>query len=386
MTARRKIAVISLTPSPPAPVATKSTLAALEVAFPADDLDVIYVLDILKRSRVRMIIAACVAGVTYLPDLLRGRKRLKYAFFRTNYVFRWIKREMARRIDPERHAFSIQIQSLFDASVRGVPNFIYTDHVHLENLKFEGFTDADLYSPGWRACELEIYDNAAMVFTWSSNVSRALIDGYGLAPDKVACVYTGSNAPVPVPVPQPPDVSRYERKEILFVGVDWVRKGGPVLLEAFRKLSERHPDATLTVVSRVPEEEDLSGVNHLGLVTLEDLPGCYARASVFCLPTRLEPFGNVFVEAMWHQLPVVATRVGALPDLVEDGVNGYLVPPGDTDALADMLSALLDDPESCARMGTASRDRAAGRYDWPLVAQDMCARIEATLDEKGASQ
>lgn len=381
MTAGRKIAVISLTPSPPAPVATRSTLSALEAAFPDDELDVIYVLDLLKRSRLRMALAGLFALGTYLPDLLRRRKRLKYAFFRTVFVFRWIKRVMSERIDPEHHAFSIQIQSLFDASVPGVPNFIYTDHVHLENLKFEGFTTADLYSPGWCACEREIYDNAAKVFTWSSNVSRALIEDYEMNPERVACIYTGSNSPVPRA--QPADPIRYARKEILFIGLDWQRKGGPALLRAFRKLGERHPEATLTVVSRVPEDEDLGGVNYVGLVPLAEIPEYYARASIFCMPTRLEPFGNVFVEAMWHQLPIVATRVGALPDIVEDGMNGFLVPPGDASALADRLSELLDDPERCARMGAASRGRAAGRYDWPLVAQDMRARIEATLAAQG---
>ena len=377
MTERSKIAVISLNPSPPAPVATRSTLAALEEVFPDYELDIIYVLDLLKHSRMRMAMAGLFAVATYMPDLLRGRKRLKYAFFRTVFIFRWIKRVMADRIDPERHAFSIQLQSLFDASAPGVPNFIYTDHVHLENLKFDGFTTADLYSPGWRACERKIYDKAAMVFTWSSNVSRALIEDYGMTPDRVACIYTGSNSPVPPP--QPADPNRYARKEILFIGLDWQRKGGPTLVRAFRMLSERHPDASLTVVGRVPDGQDLGGVNYVGLVPLAELPGYYGRASIFCMPTRLEPFGNVFVEAMWQQLPILATRVGALPDIVEDAVNGFLVPPGDATALADRLSELLDDPERCARMGLASRDRAAGRYDWPLVVQDMRARIEATL-------
>ena len=377
MPARRKIAVISLTRSPPAPVATKSTLLALKTAFPDDELDVIYVLDLLKRSRLRMVFAGLCALFTYLPDLLQRRKRLKYAFFRTAFVFRWIKRVMSERIDPDQHAFSFQIQSLFDASVPGVPNFVYTDHVHLENLKFDGFTTDDLYSSGWRACEREIYHNAAKVFTWSSNVSRALIEDYQMDPERIACVYTGSNSPVPQA--QLADPVRYERKEILFIGLDWQRKGGPILLRAFRKLRERHPGATLTVASRVPGDEDLGGVNYVGLLPLDKIPEFYARASVFCMPTQLEPFGNVFVEAMWHQLPIVATRVGALPDIVEDGVNGFLVPPGDADVLADRLSELLDDPERCARMGMASRERAAGRYDWPLVARDMRARIEATL-------
>jgi len=182
----KKIAVISLTPAPPAPVATKSTLAALEAAFPEYELDIIYVVDLMKQEPLRMGAAATVAVLTYLPDLLRGRKRLKYAFFRTPFVFRWIGRILQRRIRPGEHAFAIQLQSLFDAHVPGVPNFIYTDHVHLENLRFDGFEDSDLYSAGWRRCEREIYENARMTFTWSSNVSRTLMEDYGVAPERVA--------------------------------------------------------------------------------------------------------------------------------------------------------------------------------------------------------
>ncbi len=382
MSSRPRIAVISLNRAPPAPVATKSILEALQDTFPDYDLDIIYVIDLLKGARLRMALVALIAIATYPCDLLRGRKRLEYAFFRTGFVFRWIRRLMSSCIDPKLHAFSIQLQSIFDASVPGVPNFIYTDHVHLENLKFDGFTASDLYSAEWRACECEIYKNAALTFTWSSNVSRTLVEEYGISSDRVACIHTGSNSPIPLP--QPPDPRRYARKEILFLGADWNRKGGPTLLRAFRLLRERHPDATLTVVSRVPEGEDLRDVNYVGLVPLAGIPEYYARASVFCLPTRLEPFGNVFVEAMWHQLPIVATRAGALPDLVEDGVNGFLVPPEDAAELAERLSELLDDPERCAKMGLASRDRAAGRYDWPLVVQDMRARIEATLTARRA--
>ncbi|EPX84979.1 glycosyltransferase family 4 protein [Salipiger mucosus] len=375
--AKKRLAVISLNPSPPAPVATRSTLKAIQQAFPDFEIEVIYVTDLMKRARLRMVTAAAVAGVSYMPDLLRRRKVLKYAFFRTPFVYRWIGHLLRREIDPDRYDFTIQIQSLFDASVPGVPNFIYTDHVHLENLNFDGFDESDLYSEGWRACEREIYHNATTVFTWSSNVTRSLVEDYGMDPGRVECIHTGSNSAIPEAQPLTPE--RYARKEILFVGHDWERKGGPVLLQAFRKLEDRHPDASLTVIGRVPETEDLTGVDYLGRVPLETLPAHYARASVFCMPTRLEPFGNVFVEAMWQQLPVVATRVGALPDIVEDGVNGYLVPPGDADSLAERLSTLFDDPDRCASMGAASRERAETHYDWPIVIGRMRQRIEAEL-------
>jgi glycosyltransferase involved in cell wall biosynthesis len=151
------------------------------------------------------------------------------------------------------------------------------------------------------------------------------------------------------------------------------------LIKAFRRVRERHPDARLTLLGRVPDLGDIPGVTVVGRVPLDQLPSYYADASVFCMPTRLEPFGNVFVEAMWQQLPIVATRVGALPDIVKDGVNGFLVAPDDDGALAERLCTLLDDPALCATFGTAARSRAEERYDWPLVAGRIRDRIEKEI-------
>jgi glycosyltransferase involved in cell wall biosynthesis len=109
----------------------------------------------------------------------------------------------------------------------------------------------------------------------------------------------------------------------------------------------------------------------------------YAESSIFCLPTVHEPFGIAFVEAMMHRLPVVATRVGAVPDMVDDGVNGYLVSPGDARALAEALCKLLADPAHCGALGARGYQKAAHLYTWPRTGQRIRARIMRTLAERG---
>ena len=374
----RRIAFFSLTPSPPAPPANQKVLQALQTAFPQHTIDVFHVLEHLKRARGAMAVAAIVAGATYAPDLLRRQKALKYAAIRTPWLFRWIKRWAADKVDSCRYDFSFQMQSLFDASVPGVPHFVYTDHTHLENLNYEGFDPANLYSANWIDCERTVYRNAAMVFTRSSNVSASLVSQYFCDPGQLACVYAGSNAEVPDKVQRDP--GRYARKNILFAGVDWQRKGGPTLLAAFARVLMRHPDASLTIVGCSPDVGDMPRCRVVGRVPLDQMPRHFAAASIFCLPTQIEPFGIVFVEAMWQQLPVVATNVGAVPDMVENGANGYLVAPGDAKQLADRLNELLDDPIRCASFGAASLDLARDRYDWTAVARRMKCRIEAVLE------
>ena len=162
------------------------------------------------------------------------------------------------------------------------------------------------------------------------------------------------------------ELERFAHKKILFVGVDWERKGGPVLLEAFRRVRRTHPTAELIIVGCSPEVS-LAGCRVVGRVPLEDVANFYRSASVFCLPTTVEPFGFVFLEAFSHGLPIVATNIGAIPDFVQNGRSGYLVDSNDVEQLANRLGELLGDPDRCATFGARGRALASdlqhfGRY------------------------
>jgi glycosyltransferase involved in cell wall biosynthesis len=93
------------------------------------------------------------------------------------------------------------------------------------------------------------------------------------------------------------------------------------------------------------------------------LPRCYA----LCLPSDSEGMPNAVLEAMAAGLPVAATRVGGVPQLVADGVTGWLVEPGDLDGLAAALRRLLDDPAAARRMGQAGRQRAQADFSTSAV-------------------
>ena len=147
-----------------------------------------------------------------------------------------------------------------------------------------------------------------------------------------------------------------------------------MLLEAFRQVRRAHPDAQLTIVGTGPPVPE-PNVEVLGEVPVDEVSAVYDRATVFCMPTQREAFGIVYVEAMTHGLPVVATNVGALPDMVEDGVNGYLVDPSDTAALAQRLITLLAEPETCRAMGARGRALAGERYNWDAVGRRLGERI-----------
>lgn len=370
---KHKIAFFSLSASPPAPPANAKVAETLAASFPEFDVRSIFLVDHLRRRPVAMLLGVVHALRYYAWDLLRGRKRLRYSVFRTPYMFRQLNRIAAERVRADDYVFSFQMQSIFDASLPGVNHFIYTDHTHLENKRYPDFGDQGLYAEAWIDCEREIYRNASLIFCRSSNIAHSLVEDYSCDPAKVLCVYAGSNVEI---AGTDPSVHGREAKHILFVGMDWERKGGPTLLAAFSKVLTTHPDATLSIVGCSPEIGNLPRCNVFGRVPLDVVRAHFAKASVFCLPTRLEPFGIVFVEAMAHGLPIVATNVGAVPDMVVDGENGFLVPPNDPDALAGRLIELLNSPESAQCLGARGRKLASEKYNWNAVGQRMRAGIE----------
>src|SRR4051794_26416282 len=168
---------------------------------------------------------------------------------------------------------------------------------------------------------------------------------------------------------------------ILTVAHLYVRKGVDTLLRAFAAVKR---DAVLRIVGSGPERERLEqlahtlGLSHrvhfLGHLPFSALVAEYRNATIFALPTEQEGFGIVFLEAMASSVPIVATRVAAVPEVVADGVTALLANPGDESMLAQMLATLLDDTALRKRLGDAGRAHAT-RFAAPVVAQQFLAAI-----------
>ncbi|MBE0688786.1 MAG: glycosyltransferase, partial [Anaerolineae bacterium] len=156
-------------------------------------------------------------------------------------------------------------------------------------------------------------------------------------------------------------------RDILYAGVLVSGKGVHVLVDAFARVAEQIPECKLYLVGKA---ENLSYTRQLqaqveqlglsprviftGVVSQQELASYMGRARVLVLPSFSEGLGRVLVEAMLCGTPAIGSGVGGIPDVVQDGVNGYLVPPGDVDALANRLVEVLNDPEIEA-MGVRAR-------------------------------
>jgi len=154
------------------------------------------------------------------------------------------------------------------------------------------------------------------------------------------------------------------------------RKGIDLLLSALG--DPRCRNVELDLVGSGPALDDLvaacraagleSRVNFLGHVDNGELPRIYRRADLFVLPSRSESCSMALLEAMASGLPVVATRIGGTPELVQDGLNGFLVPVDDVEALAHRMGQIADCADLRHRMGAASREVVNVRHSWNRVA------------------
>jgi glycogen synthase len=166
------------------------------------------------------------------------------------------------------------------------------------------------------------------------------------------------------------------RPRVLFVGRLAPQKGVSTLVEAAGLLKE--PSAQVLLVGDGPERSKLErdaerlGVDDrlhfVGFFAHERLPAVLAHADLLVLPSLYEELGTVLLEAMQAALPIVASRTGGIPDLIEDGVNGMLVPAGDPEALARAIDRLLADRDLARRLSKEAQQRAKD-YDWEVLAE-----------------
>jgi phosphatidyl-myo-inositol dimannoside synthase len=156
-------------------------------------------------------------------------------------------------------------------------------------------------------------------------------------------------------------------------------KGMDTLIQAMPRLLLRWPDVQLVMAGSGDDKEWLvnqardSGVQRhihfLSDLTSIELSACYSAAELFALPSRGEGFGFVYLEAMARAKPVIGGAHGGAPEIIQDGVTGYLVQHGDTVQLATSIDALLSNPEAARQMGARGRERVEKEFRFNVFAK-----------------
>lgn len=234
-----------------------------------------------------------------------------------------------------------------------------------------------------RARELErgMYAGAHHIFVMGSPARESLVSEYAIDRGRITVAGGGLNFrklvdPGRAPVREP---------EILFVGREFERKGGRVLLEAFSAVRRRVPGARLHIVGPRRRFTQPGVIAHGVVADRDRLAQLYARARVVCAPSLYEPWGFVFMEAMAHGAACVGTTVQSIPEILDHGRAGLLVPPGDAAALAETLVTLLGDDALAHRLVTAGRRRVE-RYDWDRVVEAMAPALLSAAGSDSPSE
>ncbi len=232
--------------------------------------------------------------------------------------------------------------------------------------------------------EKRVYDTADLIVANSEWSNRSLQDDYGISADKIRAFPFGITPP-PVLPRRPPGSSI----RIGFLGRQFVRKGGPVLVDAFRSLGAQN--ATLVLISPDPLAA-VAAATHDRIEVIDDLsPGddrlweLLAGLSIFAFPSPIDQAPNAVLEAMAAGLPVVGANVAAVPEMIDHGVTGLLVPPDDPVALATALQELMSSPDRAAQMGESGAERFAARYTAAVGAGRLITVLREAVELHGAA-
>jgi glycosyltransferase involved in cell wall biosynthesis len=228
----------------------------------------------------------------------------------------------------------------------------------------------------------------AHVVVANSNAAAACLRTEGLPSDRIAVVRNGIDADA---FASPRRVAHPRR--VIVVGNLRAGKGHDVLLRAVPLVLARHPDATFHVVgdgplgTEVRALADTSGIS--AAVTFhghqEDVRARLADADIFVLPSLSESSPNALLEAMAAGIAVVASNVGGVPEIVDDGRTGLLAPPADPAALADRIVQLMDAPDVRHRLAAAAQAHVASRHSFEEMVRQFDGLYSAQLRKHAGS-
>lgn len=293
----------------------------------------------------------------------------------------WVHRRL-RRLVPTVDAVHVYTQNavlLSSGLLRTVPTIVSTDATTEQWAYLTPERRPTRHTPTrvrWsRRFEDRVFDAARVVVAKSAWTRESLRTRYGVPDERLRVIPFGLMVPPLLRATEagPPIVT--------FIGYTMDRKGGWRLLDAYRRHLSQRCELHLVTRADVPAEP---GVHvHRDFVPGDErLRSLLARTTVFAFPTEIDTFGYAVLEAMGAGVPVVATGVHALPEIVEHGVTGLLVegiegtwPEGPADPLAVALTELLDDPERARRMGDAGRRRVLERFDARVTTATLCSLL-----------
>ncbi len=178
-----------------------------------------------------------------------------------------------------------------------------------------------------------------------------------------------------------------EDREVLFVGFPFKRKGVDVLIEAFKQIAPRYPEWKLKILGWYPNPDELykaidghPQIYHHPPVKHDQMIEHMGSCAIFVLPPRSEAMGRVLLEAMAAEKARIGSKVDGIPAVIDDGVDGLLVKPGDVNDLAEKLDMLMGDAELRKRLGAAAKARVLREFTQEIYFQNLLNFYKEVLE------
>lgn len=214
----------------------------------------------------------------------------------------------------------------------------------------------------------EFYEHCSGIFTMGHWLADFLHEDCGIPVEKIHAVGAGINVPI-----GKADYSEKKGNKILFVGKDFERKGGKLVVEAFRLLKEKYrADAELFIVGPIenPLNEQMDGIKFIGNLDKNEVAEYFKMCDIFCMPSYFEAFGIAFCEALANGLPCIARNKYAMSEIIKDGEDGYLITDDDAEELALKMYQLLSNHEITQKV-RSKREEYIEKYSWKRVVDKM---------------
>ncbi|HEM6393855.1 TPA: glycosyltransferase family 4 protein [Streptococcus suis] len=215
----------------------------------------------------------------------------------------------------------------------------------------------------------EVYRHSKAIFTMSNWVAEEIKKSAGI--DNVYCVGGGINLDK-----KDIDPSLKVGNKFLFVGRDFYRKGGDLVVKSFVKLQKKYPNLELYIVgTQNVYGTEFENIYWMGELNKTQLVEYFNKCDIFCLPSEFEAYGLVFGEALCFGMPCIGRNICEMPYFIEDGVNGYLIDGNDYDIFSDLMEKAIFN-EEMKKFVRNEKDKYLNKYSWDSVVDRLLSYIE----------
>lgn len=309
----------------------------------------------------------------------RALKNVLAFVFRSRKAANWI-RSMQEQAD-----VVVQLGVLFNAGWDGIrlPIIIYTDYTAQLSARRKDAGRSPLRGAEflrWLELERQAMKRAENVCVRSQLVYKSIVEDYKIPSEQVSIIGGGVNLEH---LPNPAALSQNRNPTILFIGLDFYRKGGDLVLNAFSKALLSVSNAQLLFVTKkvISDGIPIKSVKIIPPIwNREEFIQLYDQADIFVLASRLETWGDVLLEAMAYGLPCIGVKGQSMEEIIRHRETGILVPPEDVNALAAAFIELLKDEELRHQMGQAGYRLVANEFLWDHVADRLVPLINNAVE------